>query len=550
MFDITQRYVAPMPGRFLAMFLLIGVMVAGSGCRTVDVQSGDADVSSELSSRFGEELPSTEIAPGEALLPPGVSTADGITANEAVGIALWNNAAYRELLAQLGISNAQLFDACLISDPQFVIFFPLGPKQLEFTLYQAVDALWLRAVRVRAAELDLERVSQTMVQNGLDVIRDVRVAHADLLLAQKQAELANEAESIRREVATLTQKRLADGDISELEAMTSQVDALLAEASTQRAQYDVELARQRMRTLIGLTVYADTIDAVDEATTAENHYDAESLVNTALAMRPDLRAVEIEVESSCERLRLAQRQFMSLDMVYDANGSGRRGFESGPGLRFTIPIFNRNRGGIAIAQAQYEQAEKRYVTVRDRVVLEVEAAYTQLEQAEANLQLLRDKILPTLKQAEELARRNYQNGGATYFLVLQTTGQYLDARVRELQLLADLQRARAELERSVGMRLTTSSETRKTDQPLELPVAPAVTTIQIDAAGLADSGWRPTRSVVASQNGDLQQTDQESEYVQVTHSVQLDPGRQPAGVPTGTGGTGEEDGAREDRASE
>jgi cobalt-zinc-cadmium efflux system outer membrane protein len=98
-------------------------------------------------------------------------------------------------LADLGVSSAQLLDVGLISDPQFTIFFPLGPKQLEFTAFQTVDALWLQPVRVRAAELDLDRVSQTMVQNGLDVIRDVRVAHASLLLAQEQAMVAREAET-------------------------------------------------------------------------------------------------------------------------------------------------------------------------------------------------------------------------------------------------------------------------------------------------------------------------------------------------------------------
>jgi outer membrane protein, heavy metal efflux system len=144
---------------------------------------------------------------------------------------------------------------------------------------------------------------------------------------------------------------------------------------------------------------------------------------------------------------------MNLDAVFDANGSGSRGFESGPGLRFTIPLFNRNQGGIEIADAQLERAARQYVTARDRVNLDVRTAHTQFQQASENLRLVREKILPTLREAEKLARRNYENGGVPYFLVLQTTGQYLDSRMRELQLEADLRRARAELDRSVGMRL-------------------------------------------------------------------------------------------------
>ena len=72
------------------------------------------------------------MCPGQSVIPPDVSLDNGITEDEAVHIALWNNAALLELLADLGISRAQLLNANLISDPQFIVFFPLGPKQLEF----------------------------------------------------------------------------------------------------------------------------------------------------------------------------------------------------------------------------------------------------------------------------------------------------------------------------------------------------------------------------------------------------------------------------------
>jgi cobalt-zinc-cadmium efflux system outer membrane protein len=95
------------------------------------------------------------MCPDETSIPPGVDLADGLTEDEAVAVALWNNAAYQEVLTQLGISRAQLLDAGLLGDPQLTLFFPLGPKQLEFTIFQSIDFLWLRPVRVRAAELDL-----------------------------------------------------------------------------------------------------------------------------------------------------------------------------------------------------------------------------------------------------------------------------------------------------------------------------------------------------------------------------------------------------------
>ncbi len=467
-------------GRFVRMALVAVHCFGLLGCRTSQPCCHLDHVTAELESRTGQTL-GPFVCPGETAIPPGIELSDGCTEDEAVAVALWNNAAYQEVLTQLGISRAQLLDAGLLTDPQFQIFFPLGPKQLEFTAFQAIDVLWLRSIRVRAAELDLARVADQMVQNGLDLIRDVRVAHAQLLFAQGRSELAFEAERLRTDIADLARKRLAAGDISELEAISSQVEAIGAKAESARFRQDVILAQNRLRNLLGLAFHADELVAVASSLPALPKQSASELVDEALAVRPDLRAAEMAVESASRRTQLARRQFMNVDAIYDANGNGTDGFESGPGLRFTIPIFNRNQGRIAIADAQLQQAMRQYITVRDRIVVEVQTSYTQAEQASENLKTVQQEILPTLKSAVDLARKNYLDGGTSYFLVLQTTGQFLDARARELELQAAVRRAVAELERSVGHRLTTGAERVAPPEPA-LQAPPEIPDTQVPTA--------------------------------------------------------------------
>ena len=78
-------------------------------------------------------------SPGQSVLPPGVSIEDGLTADDVVQVALWNNAMFQATLVPLGVSSAQLLDAGLIADPQFQILFPFAPQHHEFTTFQAVD---------------------------------------------------------------------------------------------------------------------------------------------------------------------------------------------------------------------------------------------------------------------------------------------------------------------------------------------------------------------------------------------------------------------------
>lgn len=437
-----------------ALLISIGFV----GCRSPECYDQRGAVSAELAERTGAQS-GPESSPDETAIPSTVNTEDGLTEDEAITLALWNNAAYRELLTQLDIADARLYDAGLLTDPQFTTFFPLGPKQFELTAFFAVDAVWLRPIRIRAAQLDLGNISESMIQNGLNVVRDVRVAHANLIFAQRRARLAKDASAILTEVAELSDKRLKAGDISELEATTSRIDALTAKADAARFAQDVVLAQNQLRTLVGLTMHDVTIAATESATPRPTAKTSEELLREALAFRPDLRAAEIGVQTAAERANLADAQFMNLDVVYDANSRGTAGFESGPGLRFTLPIFNRNRGGIAIADAQTKQAMHRYITVRDQITLDVRTAHVQIQQAEENLRAIREKILPSVNTAVELARKNYRIGGASYFLVLQTTRQFLDVRARELDSEAALRRAIAELERSVGRRLETKNAT-------------------------------------------------------------------------------------------
>lgn len=453
------------PRSTITVAIVLGLL---AGCRTPMPCNQRSLVSSELVCRAGAELGSN-CGVSSSSVPPGVAVVDGITADEAVSIALWNNAALGELLSQLGVSRAQLYDSGLISDPQLILLLPMGPKQFELTTFQAVDELWLRPIRRRAAELDLCELSRQMIQNGLNTARDVRLAHADLVLAQDRKQLTDESHRLRQAIQSLAEKRLVAGDISDLEVTTTAIDALTAKATSASAVHDVTLAQERLRTLMGLSLSADEIVAAQSDRLLLETDDKDSLVALAHAMRPDLRALEIRKNAVCRRLELAQKQFMRFEGGYDANSDGEKGFESGPALRMTLPIFNRNRGQIAIAQALVHQVDTQFVSLRDQIELDVRSAITQFNQAQEQLRLIDDEILPVLEEAQELSQRNYINGGVPYFLVLQTTGQFVDAQLRRATALAATRRALAQLERGIGQRLPMHNQLTGEDslEPLE-----------------------------------------------------------------------------------
>ena len=71
--------------------------------------------------------------------------------------------------------------------------------------------LYLRPIRVRAAELDVGRVSEQMVQGGLNLVRDTRLAYANLVLAQQRAMTSTfELRSQAAEISRVWRRKLAE----------------------------------------------------------------------------------------------------------------------------------------------------------------------------------------------------------------------------------------------------------------------------------------------------------------------------------------------------
>ena len=119
-------------------------------------------------------------------------------------------------------------------------------------------------------------------------------------------------------------------------------------------------------------------------------------------------------------------------------------------MSLTLPIFNRNEGARARAEAQVEQLIRQQEALRQQVALEIQNALAQQKQARDNYKVIKEEVLPTLNEGRQLAEKAFQRGGSSYLLVLQLNSQYLTARARELELMRDQRRAQAQIERSVG----------------------------------------------------------------------------------------------------
>ncbi|ATQ69012.1 MULTISPECIES: TolC family protein [Methylosinus] len=433
--------------------LCVCACLLSGGC-AVEGLGDVGGVSAELAARTGRGL--GDATTGETTWPPGVSPADGLSEDELVALALWNNASFRESLADLGLSRADLAQAGMLPNPTVWTLFPGGVKPFELMLRYPVEAFWLRPARMEIAEQEVERTIQRLVQNGLDLIRDMRVACAELASARERAELAATMAKLAQDTAELTRARLRAGDATELETASAQADARQAKEQQDRLRSEADIAGERLRSLAGLArEHWPTKIIVDPLSSAAPG-DPEALVRDALAARPDLRAAELGVEAAGRRLGLARVETFTVTGIFSAKDVNQQTV-SGPGLDIALPIFNQNQGGTAQGQARLEKAARFYVTVRDRIMLDVREAAVRFVLAKQSHDQWRSGVLPLLSNAAQRAGRAYADGHVTLLFVLDAQRKLADARFKAIGAAADLRRARAELERSIGHSLSTPS---------------------------------------------------------------------------------------------
>jgi cobalt-zinc-cadmium efflux system outer membrane protein len=410
-------------------------------------------VSQGIKDRTAQEL-GQRTQPGRFSLPEGVSFEDGLSEDEAVAVALWNNAQFQADLAALGFAEADLVEANMLPNPVFSLLFPVGPKLLEADLEMPIDVLWQRPHRIAAAEIDAQALAENLVEHGLGLIRDVQTTYADLWLADERARLAREDLQLRAQMAEFAQAQLGAGDISELVASESRVNSLRAAEVARSLAKEAALLRHRLETLLGLVSDDVQFEIAPSDTIPSTQTSIDELVKTALAARPDLRAAELAVEAAGKRVGWEQSKVYNLIAIIDAKDEGEDFLTVGPGLAAEIPVFNQNKGGIARAAAELEQATRQYEVVRQNIISQVREAYILYVSAHEEFELWNSQVIPSLEDILEQTQKSLAAGEVSYLSILETREKLVDARVREAELAAQQRRTAAELNYSVGKKVS------------------------------------------------------------------------------------------------
>lgn len=419
---------------------LLATLLGVSGCATY------ADL--PLGAGRGAPDVAALTAPTASLALPLPAThrfdpADGLDVTEVAMLAVVNSPQLRGKRDELGIANAQAFAAGLLPDPQLALSadFPHPRARGLSTGYslglsEDIDALLTRSSRTAAARGHVRQVNldllwaewQTLAQARLLFDQTWNLREQRTLLEREQAPLAEVAGNIRA--------ALQAGDLSYDSAsagLNAQADLRkrLADNAVALHQADAEL-----HLLLGLAPAAPLplVGAPYRATPTAAELNV--ALDTLPQRRPDLLALQAGYASQQEKLRAAiLAQFPALNIGFNTARDTSAVDTHGLSIGITLPLFDRNRGNMAIERATRAQLHDDYtarvLTTRSdirRIDADLATLDTQVDQLQTHVH--------ELDQARDAADRAWRAGALDWPTWLAIRSNALAA---DLDLLATRQ---------------------------------------------------------------------------------------------------------------
>lgn len=443
---------------------LLASLVAGCATPTASLDR----VQDTVGARTGKRVHWIRGGPEDAQIEQGVRDLlrRQLTAGSAVQIALLNNRELQARFEEIGMAQADVIQAGLISNPNFAASFrfpnrPPSGTNIEYAIAQNFLDLLVLPLRKRIANAQLAQTEIRVADEVLKLALEVKIAFYTVQARQQLLDRLRIVTETNETAAEFT-KRLHDaGNTSDLELANQQGSYEQSRLEVAQTELQVRRDRERLNRLMGLWG-ANTSwtmgDHLPELPGSEG--SLQHLESRAIAQRLDLQAARMRLDLIGQSLALRTKTRylpaeIKIGVDTEKEPDGQR--VTGPTLDLELPIFNQGQGEIAKLTAQYRQAQREMEAMAVNIRSEVREARDQLIAARDLTSYVGKRLLPTQQQALNLTLQqyNFMLKGA-YDLLLAKQNEVAAER-SYIEAWRDYWIARAELERAVGGSLTGKS---------------------------------------------------------------------------------------------
>jgi outer membrane protein, heavy metal efflux system len=433
---------------------LCALLLFLAGCATFDQRAGFSDVRTAIEARSGKRVAwnlGTELD-AEAAEDVRQLLAGPLTADAAIQVALLNNRGLQATYAELGVAQADVVQAGLLTNPVFdgSVFFPVagGPVKADLSVAMSFLDIFYRPLRRRVAAARFEEAKLQVTGAVLDFAATVRAAFYRHQAHEQRRELLETVVQALAVSADVTERLYAAGNITDLDRARER--ALLEEEKLQlrAAEVAVGESRARLNTLMGL--WGDEITWQIERRLPELPADAlpvEGLERHALAQSLDVASARQRLVVGGEQLGVSRAMLLFPESSLGAGAEREEGeWKVGPIIEVPIPLLNQGQGRLGRVAAEFRRAEQAYYAEGVRVRSTARLVNTRLQGAEDRARYSRDIVLPLRERIVRETQLQYNAMQVGVFELLRAREQQIEAAIAYVDALLDYWLARTDLE--------------------------------------------------------------------------------------------------------
>ena len=317
-------------------------------------------------------------------------------------------------------------------------------------LSQLVELGGKRSKRQRAAQAEVRLTGWDYEAKRLDVLSQTKKSFVDVLLAQGRLTLTESLMDVAEDVRKAAAQRVSAGKVSPLEETKAGVEVATVRIARDRAKRELDTARKRLAASWGGTMPVFTEASGDLSAVAD--IPSMEKLSALLGNTPEIIREREVLASGRESLALAgAKRIPDIEISAGVSRFEADGSTAGiVGLSISLPLFDRNAGGIFAAKHQALRAEYEQRAISLGVKTDLAEAYNRLEMALAEILAIKSELLPGAQQAFDAAQIGYRAGKYGYLEVLDTQRTLSEAKSGYLNVLADYHKAAADVERLTG----------------------------------------------------------------------------------------------------
>jgi outer membrane protein, heavy metal efflux system len=462
---------------FLFLVLLI------SGCTLVPRDGDFSTVERMVNERIpqkvhwyqgGEEDEKVKEALNDLLSQP-------LTARAAVQVALLNNRNLQSEYETLGIAQADLVQAGLLSNPVLFasIRFPrggAGGNNSEFDLAQEFLDILLRPARLRLARAEFERIKLRVANSVLDLAVTVQDAFHRVQGMRQLWEVLNVTAETAKASYQIAQRFDKAGNISELELAQerSGVAEIIAQLIETRAGF--QATRDEMSRLLGFTGVAARNWKLASELPKLPETDPAPLIaeETALERRLELDEAKHEIAQLADALQITRdyRWIGGASVGVSTEREPDGGRVTGPNFSVEIPIFDQRQAAIARLESLLAQSQSRHDALEVEIRNEVNRAANRVSAAREIVEYYRDELIPAQEQVVKFTQQEQNYMLMDVFELLFARRQATQAYTGYINGLTEYWMARTELARASGTGLPNITESDAESSMENKPAVP------------------------------------------------------------------------------